>query len=63
VLEGACEVPVLDDDTIRAALAEQLSSGVSVRDAVSHVEEALGVAHRTAYLLALELRAENGAGQ
>src|ERR1017187_1387031 len=63
VLEGACEAPVLDDATIRAALAEQLTSGASVRDAVSHVEEALGVAHRTAYLLALELRAENGSGQ
>jgi 16S rRNA (cytidine1402-2'-O)-methyltransferase len=61
VLEGASEVPVIEDGTIRAALAEQLKSGASVRDAVAHVEEALGIAHRSAYLLALELRAENGA--
>jgi 16S rRNA (cytidine1402-2'-O)-methyltransferase len=63
VLEGACETPEIDDDTIRAALGEQLEGGASVRDAVAHVEEALGVAHRSAYLLALELRAENGGSQ
>lgn len=60
ILEGARESPVIDDLTIRSALAEQLASGISVRDAVSHVADALGVSHRGAYLLALELRASEG---
>jgi 16S rRNA (cytidine1402-2'-O)-methyltransferase len=60
VLEGASEAPPIDDDIIRAALSEQLRTGSSVRDAVALVEEALGVAHRSTYLMAIELRAGNG---
>jgi 16S rRNA (cytidine1402-2'-O)-methyltransferase len=59
VLEGACVVPAVDDETVRAAILEQFGSGASVRDAVAHVEEELGVAHRATYLLALELRAKS----
>jgi 16S rRNA (cytidine1402-2'-O)-methyltransferase len=57
VLEGTSEVEAVDDESVRLALAEQLESGVSVRDAVEHVEQLLGSAHRTTYLIALELRA------
>jgi 16S rRNA (cytidine1402-2'-O)-methyltransferase len=60
VLEGSSDVAVVDDDVIRAALAEQLDRGESVRDAVAFVEEALGVAHRATYLLAIALRADEG---
>jgi 16S rRNA (cytidine1402-2'-O)-methyltransferase len=63
VLEGSDHVDVVDDAIIRAALSEQLESGASVRDAVAHVEEALGVAHRVAYVLAIELRVDDGASQ
>jgi 16S rRNA (cytidine1402-2'-O)-methyltransferase len=61
VLEGSTERTIIDDDVIRAALAEQLNSGVSVRDAVAHVEDALGVPHRSTYLLAIALRVDDGA--
>jgi 16S rRNA (cytidine1402-2'-O)-methyltransferase len=60
VLEGAPEAPVADDDTVRAALREQIISGVSVRDAVSYVADVLGVAHRSVYRIALELRKGEG---
>jgi 16S rRNA (cytidine1402-2'-O)-methyltransferase len=63
VLEGAAYVAEVDEHTIRVALAEQLKRGVSVRDAVDHVEEALGVSHRTTYLMALDLRAEDELSQ
>ncbi|MGD0055732.1 MAG: 16S rRNA (cytidine(1402)-2'-O)-methyltransferase [Acidimicrobiales bacterium] len=58
VLEGSREVVTVDDDVVRSALSEQFEHGVSVRDAVEHVERALGSAHRTTYLIALELRAD-----
>lgn len=61
VLAGASARTVVDDDTVRAALADQLATGVSVRDAVSYVAETLGVAHRATYRLALGLRANEGA--
>jgi 16S rRNA (cytidine1402-2'-O)-methyltransferase len=61
VLEGAAQAPVVDDETVRAALREQLASGVSVRDAVASVADALGTSHRSAYQLALEVRASKGA--
>jgi 16S rRNA (cytidine1402-2'-O)-methyltransferase len=61
VLEGSTEVVLVDDDDIRAALGEQLDRGVSVRDAVAFVEEALGVPHRATYLLAIALRVDDGA--
>jgi hypothetical protein len=34
-----------------------------VRDAVEYVERALGVSHRTTYLIALDLRAEDELSQ
>jgi 16S rRNA (cytidine1402-2'-O)-methyltransferase len=57
VLEGAKEIETVDEMSVRVALAEQLDHGASVRDAVQHVEQLLGSAHRTTYLIALELRA------
>ena len=60
VLEGSTQVTIVDDEVIRAALVEQLDRGQSVRDAVAFVEEALGVAHRATYLLAIGLRADDG---
>lgn len=58
VLEGAPEAPAVGDEMVRAALAEQLAGGASVRDAVSFVADSLGVAHRGVYQLALALRAD-----
>jgi len=45
---------------IVVVLADQLAGGASVRDAVSFVADSLGVAHRSVYRLALELRAKDG---
>ncbi len=61
VLEGNTEVEVIDDELIRAALRDQVDEGVSTRDAVSFVAEALGVSHRVVYQMALELRADDTA--
>ena len=58
VLEGAGPMPALDEATLRAAIADQLANGMSVRDAVSSVSEELGPSRREAYRIALELRAE-----
>jgi len=60
VLAGAPAASVVDDEIVRGALEDQLASGLSVRDAVSHVADKLGVAHRHAYQLALRLRAGEG---
>lgn len=60
VLEGAPEAAPVDSGTIRAALAEQLASGRSVRDAVSFVADTMAVPRRSVYQLALELRAGKG---
>lgn len=57
VLEGAQAQAPVDPSTVRSALREQLNSGVSVRDAVASVADALGVSHRDAYRVALEVRA------
>lgn len=56
VLEGVGEVPPVDDSAVRDALVERLNAGATVRDAVSYVEQALGVAHRVVYQLALDIR-------
>ena len=58
VLEGGQRTPAAHDDQVRSALVEQFALGASTRDAVTSVAESLGVAHRTAYRLALEVRAE-----
>jgi 16S rRNA (cytidine1402-2'-O)-methyltransferase len=57
VLAGAPRARV-DAATVRAALVDQLARGASVRDAASAVADDLGVAHRVAYQVALELRDE-----
>jgi 16S rRNA (cytidine1402-2'-O)-methyltransferase len=56
VLEGAGEAPPIDDRAVRDALHEQLNRGATTRDAVSFVEQSLGVAHRVVYQLALDMR-------
>ena len=58
VLEGARERAAVGDDEVAAALAENLERGMTLRDAVAHVVDELGVAHRETYALALRLRAE-----
>lgn len=58
VLEGSGERRAVSDDVVAAALVENLERGVSVRDAVAHVVDELGVAHRETYEMALRLRAE-----
>jgi len=61
VLEGAPPALDVDDDTIRAALVDQLGTGVSVRDASASVADVFGVSHRVVYQLALEVRASDRA--
>lgn len=56
VLEGAAAVSAVDEETVRSALREHLAGGATVRDAVALVADELGVAHRTAYQMALTLR-------
>jgi len=56
VLEGAPEAPRVDDDVISRALEEQWNEGATTRDAVDFVAEALGVARREVYRLALDAR-------
>jgi 16S rRNA (cytidine1402-2'-O)-methyltransferase len=56
VLEGAPEAPRVDDEVIVAALEEQWSEGTTTRDAVDFVADALGVARRDVYQLALDAR-------
>jgi 16S rRNA (cytidine1402-2'-O)-methyltransferase len=58
VLDGQSQVIQVDDDTVRAALEEQWNDGATTRDAVDYVAEALGVARRDVYQLALEARKE-----
>jgi 16S rRNA (cytidine1402-2'-O)-methyltransferase len=59
VLEGTHDVTVVNDSDVRAALREQVAAGASTRDAVTYVEETLGVSHRLVYQMALELRADD----
>jgi 16S rRNA (cytidine1402-2'-O)-methyltransferase len=56
VLEGAPEPARVDDAVILAALEEQWNDGATTRDAVDFVAEALGVARREVYQLALDAR-------
>ncbi|MDE3064539.1 MAG: 16S rRNA (cytidine(1402)-2'-O)-methyltransferase [Acidobacteriota bacterium] len=57
VLAGAAE-EAADEATVRAALADHLRRGTSVRDAAAAVADDLGVAHRSAYETALAMREE-----
>jgi 16S rRNA (cytidine1402-2'-O)-methyltransferase len=59
VLEGTHDVSEVSDSDIRASITAQVANGVSTRDAVTYVEERFGIAHRRAYQLALELRADD----
>jgi len=61
VLEGTRDTTVISDSDLRAALREQVAAGASTRDAVTYVEETLGVSHRLVYQMALELRADDKA--
>ena len=45
----------IDDDTIRAALREELGAGASTRDAAAAVAGRLGVSKRAVYALAIGL--------
>jgi 16S rRNA (cytidine1402-2'-O)-methyltransferase len=56
VLEGAPEPARVDDVVIVAALEEQWDDGATTRDAVDFVANALEVARRDVYQLALEAR-------
>ena len=56
VLEGAPEPARVDDEVVLAALEEQWDDGATTRDAVDFVADALGVARRDVYQLALEAR-------
>ena len=56
VLEGAPGVARADDAVVLAALEEQWDEGATTRDAVDFVAEALGVARREVYQLALDAR-------
>jgi len=56
VLDGESVVGHVDDDVVLAALTEQWNDGATTRDAVEYVAEALGVARRDVYQLALDAR-------
>jgi 16S rRNA (cytidine1402-2'-O)-methyltransferase len=61
VLEGAPPQEPVSAAVVAAALGENLSRGMTLRDAVADVVEELGVARRETYALALRLRADPGA--
>ena len=54
VVAGAPEPEAVDDDDIRAAIAERLAAGASRRDAVAEVAAGLGIGRRRVYDLALD---------
>jgi 16S rRNA (cytidine1402-2'-O)-methyltransferase len=57
VLDGVKREPVaIDESVVLAAIAEQIESGVTTRDAVDYVAEVLGVPRRDVYQLALNAR-------
>jgi 16S rRNA (cytidine1402-2'-O)-methyltransferase len=57
VLGGATPAaPVVDDETVRGALRDELAAGASRKDAAAAVSARLGVSRRTAYELATALR-------
>ncbi len=56
VVDGAEPPAPAGDDDVRAALDEALASGVSTRDAVAQVADALGVPKRLVYAMANERR-------
>jgi 16S rRNA (cytidine1402-2'-O)-methyltransferase len=56
-LDGVKREPVaIDESVVLAAIAEQIESGVTTRDAVDYVAEVLGVPRRDVYQLALNAR-------
>lgn len=65
VVGGASPAPPADADTVMAALLQRRADGATWRDAVSAVARTFGMAHRSVYELALDLRrggADPGAG-
>jgi 16S rRNA (cytidine1402-2'-O)-methyltransferase len=62
VLEGAPPAAAVDDDALEAAVARELASGASARDAAAAVAVDLGVSKRRAYDIAVRLRAETRPG-
>jgi 16S rRNA (cytidine1402-2'-O)-methyltransferase len=61
VVEGAPPAGEVDDDALESAVARELASGASARDAAAAVVRDLGVAKRRAYDVAIRLKSERGA--
>ena len=62
VVEGAPPPAAVDDDALESAVARELASGASARDAAAAVVRDLGVPKRRAYDVAVRLRAETRPG-
>jgi 16S rRNA (cytidine1402-2'-O)-methyltransferase len=62
VVEGAPPAAAVDDDALESAVARELASGASARDAAATVVRDLGVPKRRAYDVAVRLRAESRPG-
>jgi len=58
VVEGAPPAGEVDDDALESAVARELASGASARDAAAAVVRDLGVAKRRAYDVAIRLKSE-----
>ena len=58
VVEGAPPAAAVDDDALESAVARELASGASARDAAAAVVRDLGVPKRRAYDVAVRLRAK-----
>ena len=61
VVEGAPPAGEVDDDSLESAVARELASGASARDAAAAVVRDLGVAKRRAYDVAIRLKSERTA--
>ena len=60
VLAGAPEPKPNDEHQIRRALEQRFEAGLSTRDAVTAVADALDVARRVVYAVALEIKSDEG---
>src|SRR3954454_2023270 len=58
VVEGAPRAAAVDDEALESAVARELASGASARDAAAAVVRDLGVPKRRAYDVAVRLRAK-----
>jgi 16S rRNA (cytidine1402-2'-O)-methyltransferase len=59
VLDGAPPAAAVDDEAVEAAVAREVASGASARDAAAAVAQELGVPKRRAYDIAIRLRAKS----